>query len=277
MVAVVTASATRDSTYAGESFALDTVLTWAELLARADRAVAGPAVGTQARAAPAGRRAGAPAAGRGGPGRHRRHRAVLPGVAAPPHPGRRRTGGPGSSATGCTEVRAPVLMVTGWQDIFLPAQLDDHARLRAAGARPAWSSARGRTAAPACSWPPCGRGWTWLDEHLARRAARAPPARRRCGCTSAAPAAAGGTCRTGRRPAVDTGLAPAPGRRARGPPAARVGTPDAFRYDPADPTPSLGGPLLVAQRAGPVDNRPRRGPPRRARPTPARRWPGRSR
>ena len=32
MVAVVTASATRDSTYAGESFALDTVLTWAELL-----------------------------------------------------------------------------------------------------------------------------------------------------------------------------------------------------------------------------------------------------
>ena len=34
MVAVVTASATRDSTYAGESFALDTVLTWAELLRR---------------------------------------------------------------------------------------------------------------------------------------------------------------------------------------------------------------------------------------------------
>lgn len=32
--------------------------------------------------------------------------------------------------------------------------------------------------------------------------------------------------------------------------------PDEFRYDPADPTPSLGGPLLVAQRAGPVDNRP---------------------
>ena len=32
MVAVVTASGTRDSTYAGESFALDTVLTWAELL-----------------------------------------------------------------------------------------------------------------------------------------------------------------------------------------------------------------------------------------------------
>ena len=32
--------------------------------------------------------------------------------------------------------------------------------------------------------------------------------------------------------------------------------PDTIRYDPADPTPSLGGPLLVAQRAGPVDNRP---------------------
>ena len=32
--------------------------------------------------------------------------------------------------------------------------------------------------------------------------------------------------------------------------------PDEIWYDPADPTPSLGGPLLVAQRAGPVDNRP---------------------
>jgi putative CocE/NonD family hydrolase len=29
-----------------------------------------------------------------------------------------------------------------------------------------------------------------------------------------------------------------------------------FRYDPADPTPSLGGPLLVSQRAGAYDNRP---------------------
>src|SRR5262249_8044894 len=31
-------------------------------------------------------------------------------------------------------------------------------------------------------------------------------------------------------------------------------TPDSFRYDPSDPTPSLGGPLLVANRAGQVEN-----------------------
>uniref|UniRef100_UPI00188F1EAE CocE/NonD family hydrolase n=1 Tax=Micromonospora sp. S-DT3-3-22 TaxID=2755359 RepID=UPI00188F1EAE len=44
------------------------------------------------------------------------------------------------------------------------------------------------------------------------------------------------------------------GRLGPQPPAASA--PDTIRYDPADPTPSLGGPLLVAQRAGPVDNRP---------------------
>src|SRR4029079_15581968 len=32
-------------------------------------------------------------------------------------------------------------------------------------------------------------------------------------------------------------------------------TMDTFRYDPADPTPSVGGPLLVANVSGPRDNR----------------------
>src|SRR5262249_57173048 len=32
-------------------------------------------------------------------------------------------------------VKAPVLMIGGWHDIFLPGQLDDYAVLRAAGAR----------------------------------------------------------------------------------------------------------------------------------------------
>ncbi|HET8659031.1 MAG TPA: CocE/NonD family hydrolase, partial [Micromonosporaceae bacterium] len=59
---------------------------------------------------------------------------------------------------------------------------------------------------------------------------------------------------------------PPPGRTARpwyltaggglAPAAPAPSTPDTHRYDPADPTPSLGGPLLVAKLAGPVDNAP---------------------
>lgn len=55
--------------------------------------------------------------------------------------------------------------------------------------------------------------------------------------------------------AVTTARHLQPDRRlAAAPP--RPSTPDRFWYDPADPTPSPGGPLLVTQRAGPVDNRP---------------------
>ncbi|MEK8110073.1 CocE/NonD family hydrolase [Micromonospora sp. M12] len=101
------------------------------------------------------------------------------------------------------------------------------------------------------------RGLTWLDEHLpaappaagrSRRAA--PPVRLHVGGT-------GGGWRDlpdWPPPATETAWHLHPdGELAVRPPVGSA--PDEFRYDPADPTPSLGGPLLVAQRAGPVDNR----------------------
>ena len=46
------------------------------------------------------------------------------------------------------------------------------------------------------------------------------------------------------------------GRLSRQPPApAQPSTPDRFRYDPADPTPTVGGPVLLSDVAGPRDNR----------------------
>ncbi|MEU4567383.1 CocE/NonD family hydrolase [Micromonospora sp. NPDC023956] len=252
LVAVVTASSTRDSTYAGESFSLDTVLTWAELL----QAQTVPWLARQWELK------------RGQP-RLAAALAHLPLVEAD------------RIATGITvpffqewlrhhtpdaaywhdrvfdgrlaEVRAPVLMVSGWHDIFLPAQLADHAALRAAGTPRRLTVGPWTHGSPGLLLAALREGLDWLDTHLAGRrpAAGTAPVRVHVGGD-------GGGWR-------DLPDWPPPGGRSRWhlhpgaalrPEPPGPSRPDRFRYDPADPTPSLGGPLLVAQRAGPVDNRP---------------------
>ncbi|MGR6321001.1 CocE/NonD family hydrolase [Micromonospora soli] len=251
MVAVVTASATRDSTYAGESFALDTVLTWAELL----QAQTVPWLARQWELK------------RGQP-RLIRALAHLPlveadrvatGVTVPFFQEWLRHHTPDADywrprvfGDRITEVRAPVAMVSGWQDIFLPAQLDDYARLRAVGAGPRLIVGPWTHGSPGLFVAALREGLDWLDEHLAGRPApRRAPVRVHVG-------GAGGGWRDlpdWPPPAVPTRWhLHAGGSLACAPPTASP--PDRIWYDPADPTPSLGGPLLVAQRAGAVDNRP---------------------
>ena len=92
--------ATRDSTYAGESFSLDTVLTWAELLSAQTVPWWSRQVELKRGQPRLTARAGAPAAGRCRPGGDGRDRAVLPGVAARGRAGRRRTGARGCSTRG---------------------------------------------------------------------------------------------------------------------------------------------------------------------------------
>lgn len=251
MVAVVTASATRDSTYAGESFALDTVLTWAELL----QAQTVPWLARQWELK------------RGQP-RLRAALAHLPlaeadriatGVTVPFFQEWLRHHTPDADywrsrifGDRIAEVRAPVAMISGWQDIFLPAQLDDYAALRAAGAHPRLIVGPWTHGTPGLFVAALRDGLDWLDEHLAGRpAARRAPVRVYVG-------GEGG----GWRDLPDWPPPAVPTRwhlHAEGALAPDVPTPsapDEIWYDPADPTPSLGGPLLVAQRAGAVDNRP---------------------
>ncbi|MEV6693008.1 CocE/NonD family hydrolase [Micromonospora sp. NPDC051196] len=288
MVAVATASATRDSTYAGESFALDTVLTWVELL----QAQTVPWLARQWELK------------RGQP-RLLAALSHLPLVEAD------------RVATGVTVpffqewlrhhtpqadywrtrvfddrlhlVRAPVAMISGWHDIFLPAQLRDYAALRALGARPRLIIGPWTHGSPGLFVAALREGLGWLGTHLPTTATAqhttatvdlVEPAAPAAGTDQPSTPAAGADRSAAAEPAdgpvrihvggVGGGWRdlpdwppPAEATRWYLHPQSALRTaapvpspPDGFWYDPADPTPSLGGPLLVAQRSGPVDNRP---------------------
>ncbi|MEV0397235.1 CocE/NonD family hydrolase [Polymorphospora rubra] len=250
MVAVAAASTSRDSTYAGGAFSLDSVLTWAELI----QAQQVPWLARQVELK------------RGQPG-------LVAGLAHLPlaEADRIATGAPvpffqdwlrhhRPRATywrdrvfdaRITEVAAPVGMVTGWHDIFLPAQLADYARLRAAGRGPYLTVGPWTHGSPGLFAAAVREGVAWLRAHLAGEPAglRAAPVRVHVG-------GGGGWRDLPRWPPPATPVAwhlqPGGGLDPAVPPPS---APDRFRYDPSDPTPSSGGPLLVAQRAGTVDNR----------------------
>jgi putative CocE/NonD family hydrolase len=139
LATVVTASTFRDPVYAGDAFALFTTLAWASVL--------------QTQTEPW--LAGTVEAFRGQP-RLRRAFAHLPlveadqlatgaevsffrrwlALAGGDHVERDAYWGALDHAHRLAELTAPVLMVGGWHDIFLPWQLQDYAALRAAGASP---------------------------------------------------------------------------------------------------------------------------------------------
>ncbi|MFG3555236.1 CocE/NonD family hydrolase [Micromonospora sp. NPDC047557] len=258
MVAVVTASSTRDSTYAGESFALDTVLTWAELLhAQTVSRLARQWELKRGQPRLAAALDHLPLAGAD---------RVATGVTIEFFQEWLRHHDPDAAywkgrvfADRVARVRAPVVMVTGWHDIFLPAQLDDHATLRAAGARPRLVIGPWTHGSPGLFVAALREGLAWLDEHLGEPAAdqrRPTEGSRRAPVRLHVGGSDGGwrDLPDWPPPATDTPWHLHPGGElAIRPP--NPSAPDEFRYDPADPTPSLGGPLLVAKRAGPVDNR----------------------
>lgn len=142
------------------------------------------------------------------------------------------------------EVKAPVAMVSGWYDIFLPLQLADLRTLVAAGRPPhlvigPWTHT---------SMPGMGEqlrdSLAWLAAHLRgdRSQLRADPVRL---------FVMGAEEWRGFSSWPPSGYVPAPwhlqpgGRLAREAPAASQ--PDRYRYDPSDPTPSAGGTLLSRQ------------------------------
>ena len=153
------------------------------------------------------------------------------------------------------QVAAPVHLIGGWYDYYLRGLLRDYAALKAAGRQPHLTIGPWYHAHPQVLMTGLREGLTWFDAHLRgdRRRLHRKPVRI---CVM-------GADRPAWRELDDF---PPPARHTRfylhtdwvltmEPPGASSPS-DRYRYDPADPTPALGGALLAFQGAGPQDNRP---------------------
>ncbi len=135
----------------------------------------------------------------------------------------------------------PVSMVTGWWDLFVPGQMRDYAAIRAAGVPARITVGPWLHGEPAELKEVTQQDIAWLDHHLNGGAApQGAPVRvflqqagTWLGFGEWPPAAAVETAYYLR---AAGGLSPDPVPGGAGP--------DTFVYDPADPTPSAGGPLL---------------------------------
>jgi hypothetical protein len=144
----------------------------------------------------------------------------------------------------------PVTMVTGWYDMFLPAQLADYAALRDAGRDVRLTVGPWKHTDPGVAGEALRDALDWFGTHLLDRGATEARSRVRL--------FVGGVRRW-----IDVDEWPPPVRRVRWhlhaggvlhPRAPEMSDPDRYRYDPSDPTHSVGGSLL-GRAGGPRDNR----------------------
>lgn len=149
------------------------------------------------------------------------------------------------------EVRAPVSMVGGWYDLFLLSQLEDYAALRAAGREPYLTIGPWTHSDRAALGVAVNEALDWFRAHVTgdRGALRADPVRLYV---------------QGAEEWRDYPEWPPPGAEPQtwylqpggglAPHSPAGSEPSRFRYDPADPTPGVGGPLLDGKAGGRKDN-----------------------
>ena len=153
---------------------------------------------------------------------------------------------------GLARVRAPVYLLSGWYDILLRELLDDYAALRAAGQTPHLTIGPWAHTDPGVMLAALRGGLDWFAVHLQGEQEHPPDGPVRIYVMGA-----------GEWYTLASWPPPAGALRFFLTEAGRLGpelpstgsAPDQYRYDPADPTPSLGGPLLMTP-SGPLDNRP---------------------
>jgi putative CocE/NonD family hydrolase len=251
----VSASQFHGQTYAGSSLALESVASWLVIIAMQERRLAPLALGRALRGLHAllselpltdldSRATGAPLEwfqeAFASPGRE------------DPYWLRR------DFSRGVPDVTASVQFIGGWYDILLPWMLEDFAALQAAGRAPQLLIGPWAHTSPGLAGAAEREGLAWMRAHLLgdRRLVRASPVR---------------VMVTGERSGggwLDLPSWPPPGTverslylRAGGglgdaaPADAATQRGDSYRYDPADPTPSLGGPILLS-REPVLDNAP---------------------
>jgi putative CocE/NonD family hydrolase len=151
---------------------------------------------------------------------------------------------------GVSAVAAPVYLVAGWYDMFLPGQLADYMALEKAGHEPRLTVGPWTHANPNAARFGLREGLAWFDAHLLGDRSRLS--------TSPVRVFVMGSKRW-----LDLADWPPPGTPVRWylqPSAGLAPTlpdqcaPDSFTYDPAHPTPSVGG-IVLGPHAGPRDNR----------------------
>ena len=251
MAAQVTASQFRDAVYVGGSFALESTLSWSALTSQIERPLAGWAAGivTPRRA----RRA----ALSGGPLTALDAMAV--GAELPFFQDLLRNTGADSPywlrrdhSDGVRNVSAPVSLLGGWYDVFLPWELRDFLELRRAGHHPRLTIGPWYHADPRNIRASVSDALNWFRAYLLGDPSglRELPVRLYI---------------TGAGEWRDYPDWPVPGMRERRwhlQPGRAVATrrpigssaPDRYRYDPAHPTPAPSGPTVMGN-AEPEDNR----------------------
>ncbi len=158
--------------------------------------------------------------------------------------------------TGVAKVTAPVQLIGGWYDIFLPWMLEDFSALEAAGHKPQLVIGPWTHTAPGLTAAGIREGLAWLRARLLDDERLAGPAGVRVFVTGER--SGGGWRELPGWPPPGTGelrlWLDDEGRLERAQPVQTPSTADHYRYDPADPTPSLGGPVLLS-REPVLDNR----------------------
>ncbi|MBA9005175.1 CocE/NonD family hydrolase [Thermomonospora cellulosilytica] len=251
MVPVVTASQFRDQTYLGDSYTLRGTLNWAALMTAREggplRALWHDLYGRR-RALAAMEHLPLAEADVRATGRPVEWFRRWLESDAPDHPywvperdHRARVG----------EVTAPVHLVGGWHDLFLYSQLEDYAALRDAGRGPYLTIGPWTHSDRAGLGVAMSEALTWFRAHVTgdRRALRERPVRLYV---------------QGAQEWRDYPEWPPPGTAQEtwwlqpggglAPRSPAESAPSRFRYDPSDPTPGVGGPLLDGKAAGPKDN-----------------------
>jgi uncharacterized protein len=158
-------------------------------------------------------------------------------------------------AAGVSKVAAPVQFVGGWYDIFLPWMLDDFAALHAAGHDPQLVIGPWTHTAPGALAAGLRDGLAWLRARLLDDDRLLRPGRIRVRLTGER--AGDGWRELSSWPppgAEECKLWPDAGGVLQAEAPADSSPPDCYTYDPDDPTPSVGGPVLLS-REPVLDNR----------------------
>jgi putative CocE/NonD family hydrolase len=159
-------------------------------------------------------------------------------------------------AAGVAKVTAPVQLIGGWYDIFLPWMLEDFKALHAAGREPQLVIGPWTHTAPGLTTAGIREGLAWLRARLLDDDRLVRPAVVRVFVTGER--SGGGWRELPSWPPPGTGelrlWLDDEGRLEHEQPAQTPSTADHYRYDPADPTPSVGGPVLLSREAV-LDNR----------------------